>query len=140
MYELLASHDDGGTGVCNHHRSLTTVYSYVVSCRAGRTTLHVVQGQPCSSSKHVELDIPFGEHASFDSVAPVPSVLSVRHEAERCVRVVAVAGGGQCVAVGSTGNGTTSLRSNVNRVSRGVAQLGHVGHHRVAAEAGKFAM
>ena len=68
VYELLASHDDGGTGVCNHHASLTTVYSYVLSCRAGRTTLHVVQGQPCSGGERVELDIPFGEHASFESV------------------------------------------------------------------------
>ena len=69
VYELLVSHDDGATGVCNHHTSLTTVYSYVLSCHAGRTTLHVMQGRPCAGGERVHLDIPFGEHASSDSVA-----------------------------------------------------------------------
>ena len=35
VYELLASHDDGSTGVCNHHATLTTVYSYVLSRHRG---------------------------------------------------------------------------------------------------------
>ena len=65
---LLASHDDGATGVCNHHATLTTVYSYVLSRRAGRTTLHVVQGRPCSGAERVRLEIPFGADASIDAV------------------------------------------------------------------------
>ncbi len=68
VYELLASHDDGATGVCNHHPSLTTVYSYVLSRRSGRTVLDVVQGRPCSGAERVHLDIPFGDDAIPDSI------------------------------------------------------------------------
>jgi hypothetical protein len=68
VYDLLASHDDGSTGVCNHHPTLTTVYSYVLSRHRGRTTLHVVQGRPCSGAERTHLDVPFGEEAAPGSV------------------------------------------------------------------------
>lgn len=68
---LLASHDHGWTGVCNHHASLTTVYSYVL-CRSGNhTTLDVVQGRPCSGAERVHLDIPFGIDAAPDAMERV---------------------------------------------------------------------
>lgn len=68
VFELLASHDDGSTGVCNHLTSLTTVYSYVLRCHGGRTSLDVVQGLPCSGAERVHLDIPFGTDSDPDSV------------------------------------------------------------------------
>ncbi len=71
VFDLLASHDDGGTGVCNHHHALTTVYSYVLSRNDGRTALDVVQGQPCSGATRVHLDLPFGPGASPASIAEV---------------------------------------------------------------------
>jgi hypothetical protein len=61
VVDLLASHDDGDTGVCNH-TFWTTVYSYVLTHSLGRTTLHVVQGQPCSGAHRVQIDIPLGDH------------------------------------------------------------------------------
>jgi hypothetical protein len=64
----LASHDDGATGVCNHHATLTTVYSYVLSVRDGRTQLHVLQGSPCSGADRVHLDIPFGNGVGSEEV------------------------------------------------------------------------
>lgn len=60
LFQLLASHDDGDTGVCNH-TFWTTVYSYVLVCTDGRTTLHVLQGQPCSGAPRVVLEFPFGD-------------------------------------------------------------------------------
>jgi hypothetical protein len=71
VYDLLASHDDGSTGVCNHLSSLTTVYSYVLSCQGGRTALDVVQGLPCSGAERVHLDIPFGTGSDPDAVEHV---------------------------------------------------------------------
>ena len=67
IFELQASHDDDGTGVCNH-TDWTTVYSYVLTCAAGRATLHVVQGRPCSGADRVEIDIPLGEHFDQEAV------------------------------------------------------------------------
>ncbi|MEP7201584.1 MAG: hypothetical protein ABI894_03190 [Ilumatobacteraceae bacterium] len=61
IFELQVSHDDGGTGVCNH-TDLTTVYSYALVCDRGRTAIHVVQGQPCSGAERVRIDIPLDEH------------------------------------------------------------------------------
>lgn len=69
VYALQASHDDGPTGVCNHHATLTTVYSYVLSRTGSRTTLHVVQGRPCSGVERVHLEIPFGAGAGSAEVA-----------------------------------------------------------------------
>jgi hypothetical protein len=71
VYELLASHDQGSTGVCNHLPALTTVYSYVLSCHDGRVALDVVQGLPCSGADRVHLDIPFGSSSDRDSVRHV---------------------------------------------------------------------
>lgn len=71
VHDLLASHDDGWTGVCNHHDALTTVYSYVLARRDGRTALDVVQGQPCSGAERVHLDLPFGADANAALVADV---------------------------------------------------------------------
>lgn len=68
VYDLLASHDDGSTGVCNHLSSLTTVYSYVLSFQGGHTALDVVQGLPCSGAERVHLDIPFGADSDPDAV------------------------------------------------------------------------
>ena len=67
VYDLLASHDHGSTGVCNHLSSLTTVYSYVLSCQGGRTALDVVQGRPCSGAERVHLDVPFGTGSDPDA-------------------------------------------------------------------------
>jgi hypothetical protein len=66
LFRLQASHDDGKTGVCNHS-DLNTVYSYVLHCKDGVTTLHVLQGRPCSGEQRVALIIPFGDE--YSSVA-----------------------------------------------------------------------
>lgn len=60
VFELLASHDAGSTGICNHalHH---TVYSYVLHHRSGRTTLHVSQGRPCEAPERLELTLPLGD-------------------------------------------------------------------------------
>lgn len=63
LFRLQASHDDGDTGVCNHS-DLNTVYSYVLHRKNGTTTLHVLQGRPCSGSERVALSIPFGSDYS----------------------------------------------------------------------------
>ena len=56
---LLASHDQGDTGVCNH-AIYTTVYSYVLRCRAGATTLLVKKGRPCGAGRRAALALPLG--------------------------------------------------------------------------------
>lgn len=66
LFDLLASHDDGVTGVCNHS-DLTTVYSYVLVV-GDRVDLHVVQGRPCSGAPRVVLQVPFSAPDS-DAVA-----------------------------------------------------------------------
>jgi hypothetical protein len=61
VFELLASHDDGDSGVCNHS-DLTTVYSYVLVAgrpEARHVEAHVVQGRPCSGAPRVALTVPF---------------------------------------------------------------------------------
>lgn len=59
---LLASHDQGDTGVCNHD-DLTTVYSYVIHAHDGVVEILVAQGAPCRSQR-VRLPIPLGEQHS----------------------------------------------------------------------------
>ncbi len=59
VFELLASHDQGATGVCSHAR-FTTVYSYVLRRRAGVTELTVGRGRPCGGSPRIELVLPLG--------------------------------------------------------------------------------
>lgn len=66
LFRLQASHDDGDTGVCNHS-DLNTVYSYVLHRAEGRTTLHVLQGRPCSGAGRTSIAIPFG--GDFSSAA-----------------------------------------------------------------------
>ena len=59
IFELQRSHDDGDTGICNHHL-YRTVYSYVLRHRGDATALHVAQGQPCTDPARVELTVPLG--------------------------------------------------------------------------------
>ncbi len=72
---MLASHDDGDTGICNHGVPLTTVYSYILQHKAGVLTLHVANGLPCAADWS-ELPLPLGSlwteesEASFRSRYP----------------------------------------------------------------------
>ena len=72
---MLASHDDGETGICNHGVPLTTVYSYILQHKAGVLTLHVADGLPCAADWR-ELPLPLGSlwtaasDASFRSRYP----------------------------------------------------------------------
>jgi hypothetical protein len=72
---MLASHDDGATGICNHGVPLTTVYSYVLQHKAGALTLHLANGLPCTAD-WIELPLPLGSQwtagreASFRSSYP----------------------------------------------------------------------
>lgn len=68
VFALQRSHDDGATGICNH-RGYRTVYSYVVRCQAGRITLYVSQGQPCSDPERFKLTVPLGQAWSRSAVA-----------------------------------------------------------------------
>lgn len=60
VFALQRAHDDGDTGVCNHALH-TTVYSYVLTCRAGAVELHVAQGQPCRGAPRIQLRVPLGD-------------------------------------------------------------------------------
>lgn len=72
---MLASHDDGETGICNHGVPLTTVYSYLLQHKAGALTLHIARGLPCTADWRV-LPLPLGSQwtaereASFRSSYP----------------------------------------------------------------------
>lgn len=72
---MLASHDDGATGICNHGVPLTTVYSYILQSRAGELTLHIAAGLPCEAGWTV-LPLPLGarwtveREAGFRSAYP----------------------------------------------------------------------
>ena len=59
LQAMLASHDDGETGICNHGVPLTTVYSYILQRKAGEMTLHVADGLPCTTA-WTELPLPLG--------------------------------------------------------------------------------
>ncbi|WP_420612393.1 hypothetical protein [Candidatus Spongiisocius sp.] len=76
ILELLRSHDQGDTGVCNH-QGYSTVYSYVLRHRAGSTTLLVSRGRPCEASALMELELPIGPawspDAADDFLAAYPS-------------------------------------------------------------------
>jgi hypothetical protein len=79
VFALLATHDDGDTGICNHSAH-ETVYSYVLRRRGGRTTLYVIQGKPCEAGPHQELELPLGSAwsvaaaAAFCSAYPAQAV------------------------------------------------------------------
>ena len=66
IFELQRSHDDGDTGICNHHL-YRTVYSYVLRHKGDATALHVAQGQPCADPERVELTVPLGKHWTADA-------------------------------------------------------------------------
>jgi hypothetical protein len=66
VFELQRSHDDGTTGICNHHL-YRTVYSYVLRHRGDTTALHVAQGQPCTDPERIELVVPLGGSWSADA-------------------------------------------------------------------------
>ncbi len=72
---MLASHDDGETGICNHGVPLTTVYSYVLHRQGDETTLHVAHGRPCEATWS-DLPVPLGarwtatSRAEFESGYP----------------------------------------------------------------------
>ncbi len=72
---MLASHDDGDTGICNHGVPLTTVYSYILKHQGDTLTLHVADGLPCAA-EWTELPLPLGSlwteasEASFRSSYP----------------------------------------------------------------------
>ena len=76
VLELLRSHDDGDTGVCNHQVS-QTVYSYVLRWRRNQPTLLVIKGHPCRGNAMVELTVPIGElwseRAAADLMGDYPS-------------------------------------------------------------------
>ena len=59
LKNMLSTHDDDGTGICNHSVPLTTVYSYILICRDGAFTLYVANGLPCEAP-WVVLSPPFG--------------------------------------------------------------------------------
>ena len=67
IFELQESHDDGGSGICNH-TSYDTVYSYVFERRDDYTTLHVTQGKPCENPERLALRIPMGSEWSPEAV------------------------------------------------------------------------
>ncbi|MEH6445864.1 MAG: hypothetical protein V7784_18375 [Oceanospirillaceae bacterium] len=67
IFGVLASHDRGDTGICNHQESLKTVYSYVLRYYKGQIKLYVTNQQPCDTSAYQELDVPIGEHWSEQS-------------------------------------------------------------------------
>ena len=83
---MLASHDDGETGICNHGVPLTTVYSYILQRKAGALTLHVANGLPCAAD-WTELPLPLGSSWTVERAAsflsstqaePQPDPVAVR--------------------------------------------------------------
>ncbi len=76
VLELLRSHDQGGTGICNH-ANYTTVYSYILRRREGATTLLVRRGRPCGVNPIITLPVPFAEawspEAASDFLVGYPS-------------------------------------------------------------------
>ncbi|MEM7172480.1 MAG: hypothetical protein AAF530_20095 [Pseudomonadota bacterium] len=60
VLQMLQTHDDGATGICNHGDKISTVYSYLLHRHDGVTDLHVAQGRPCQSP-WIKLSPPLGE-------------------------------------------------------------------------------
>ena len=65
---MLASHDDGETGICNHGVPLTTVYAYILQRQAGEMTLHVANGLPCATD-WTALPLPLGSRWTEERAA-----------------------------------------------------------------------
>ncbi|MGB1238129.1 MAG: carcinine hydrolase/isopenicillin-N N-acyltransferase family protein [Pseudomonadales bacterium] len=64
IFALLASHDRGEMGVCNHQTELRTVYSYILRCKDGRLRLYVHNGLPCEGQRYHEFELPLGQRWS----------------------------------------------------------------------------
>ena len=83
LFDLLSSHDDVDTGVCNHSL-YQTVYSYVLRHRNGTTSLYVSQGHPCESPTPKKLTLPIGKmwtianEAEFRAAYPSTASLQLR--------------------------------------------------------------
>lgn len=60
VFEMLAAHDNGRTGICNHSKDLTTVYSYVLHKNSDRTRIYVSHGNPCKSPRST-MRVPLGK-------------------------------------------------------------------------------
>ena len=58
--ELLSSHDDGDSGICNHGARIATVYGYLLRRGPDGTSLQVCRGNPCRSAWH-ESEVPLGD-------------------------------------------------------------------------------
>lgn len=66
VVEMLAAHDNGRTGICNHRPELGTVYSYVLNVNPDRTRIWVSQGNPCKSPR-ASMRVPLGGSWSPDA-------------------------------------------------------------------------
>ena len=66
LMSMLASHDRGDTGICNHGTIISTVYSYVLHRQAASTQLYVAHGHPCRNP-WVRLDVPLGNDWDADA-------------------------------------------------------------------------
>ena len=60
VFEMLAAHDDGRTGICNHRKTMNTVYSYVLHKNPDRTRIYLCQGNPCKSPRST-MRVPLGK-------------------------------------------------------------------------------
>lgn len=67
VFEMLSAHDDGRTGICNHRKELSTVYSYVLHKNPDRTRIYLSQGQPCKSPR-ATMRVPLGKSWSPEAV------------------------------------------------------------------------
>lgn len=63
ILEMLTTHDDGETGICNHGHEYKTVYAYVLHHKSGNTALYVAHGNPCQSD-WIRLTVPIGHNWS----------------------------------------------------------------------------
>ena len=59
VFEMLAAHDNGGTGICNHSKEINTVYSYVIHKNPKRTRIYLCQGNPCKTPR-ATMRVPLG--------------------------------------------------------------------------------
>lgn len=60
IFAMLVAHDNGAFGICNHQKTMNTVYSYVMHRNPDRTRIFVCQGNPCKS-KRATMRIPLGK-------------------------------------------------------------------------------
>ncbi len=60
IFDMLTAHDNGSYGICNHQKTMNTVYSYVIHRNPKRVRIYVCQGNPCKS-KRATMRIPLGK-------------------------------------------------------------------------------